>query len=265
MSDSYETLRVTRRGGVLEISIARPEVRNAFDDRVIAELTAALAEGAKDDTVRALLLSGEGKVFCAGADLNWMQRAASLSREENEADARRMAALFQALETFPAPTIAKIQGAALGGGTGIAACVDTAIAAEEAKFGFTEVRLGIVPAVISSFVLRRIGRGAARRYFATGEIFDGRRAEAIGLISEAVPAEDLDATVDRVLDALLAAGPAASRRARALVDEVLHKPYPDAVEDTVRLIAELRGQPEGREGMSAFLEKRAPNWKEARS
>jgi len=245
---------------VLRVTLQRPEVRNAFDDRMVRELSAVLEQAAADETLRCLVLSGAGKVFCAGADLEWMRRAASYGQRENEEDARRMSLLFRLLYEMPMLTVARIQGAALGGGTGLAACCDVTIAEEGARFGFTEVRLGIVPAVISAFVLRKISRGEARRYFQTGELFDGRRAERMGLISEAVPAETLDARVEEVVAAVLRAGPAASRLAKRLVEDVMDAPFPDVLEETSGLIARLRATPEAREGMAAFLEKRRPKW-----
>lgn len=261
MSDAtLKTLEVTRTGGRLDVTLARPEVRNAFDDTLIVELTRVLEEAASDPDLRVLVLRGAGKVFCAGADLNWMKAAASHGMDENVRDAMVMGGLFKTLEAMPCPTVSIVQGAALGGGTGLVAATDIAIVAEDAKFGFTEVRLGIAPAVISAFVLRRIGRGAARRYFSTGEIFDGRRAEAIGLASEAVPAEALEEVAEKVIAQILSVGPAATRASKALVEQVLDRPIDAAVADCARLIAELRASDEGREGMSAFLEKRKPNW-----
>jgi methylglutaconyl-CoA hydratase len=254
------TIRTLAEGPLLRVTLERPEIRNAFDDRMIAELTQVLRKAASRSELRCLLLEGAGPVFCAGADLNWMQRAAGWSREENLADARRMADLFLALQALPFPSVARIRGAALGGATGLAACTDVAIAASNTRFGFTEVRIGIVPAVISGFVLRKVPRVHALRYFQSGEIFDGTRAAGIGLISEAVPAEELDAHVDRVVESLLAVAPRAVRAAKGLVDLVAGTPFPDVLEVTAALIADLRATPEAREGMQAFLEKRRPAW-----
>lgn len=262
MDDTYETIEVLRKGPLVEMTLQRPEVRNAFNDRLIGELTAAMESCAADSGLRCLVLKGAGPVFCAGADLNWMRAAADYTREENEADARRMARLFQVLESLPFPTVARVQGPALGGGTGLLAGCDIVVAAEDARFGFTEVRLGIIPAVISPFVLRKIPRHAALRYFQTGEIFGAARAREIGLVSEVVPASELDAAVARICGHLLAAGPEAVREVRRLIDTVCASSLPEVVETTVRWIAGLRETPEAREGMNAFLDKRSPDWRE---
>ena len=260
-----KTIRTLEEGPLLRVTLDRPEVRNAFDDHLIAELTDVLREAASRSDLRCLLLDGAGPVFCAGADLNWMRRAAGWTRDENIADARRMADLFLALHDLPFPSVARIRGAALGGATGLAACSDVAIAASNARFGFTEVRLGIVPAVISGFVLRKVPRGHALRYFQSGEIFDGARAAEIGLISEAVPAEELDGRVDQVVASLLSVAPDAARAAKRLVGLVADAPFPDVLDVAAALIADLRATPEAREGMAAFLEKRRPAWQGDRS
>lgn len=263
----YTRLRLEAAAPLAQITLARPEVRNAFDEGLIAELTEALREVARsfaaspETAPRALVLAGEGAAFCAGADMNWMRRSVAYTQEENEADARRMAAMLRALDELPLPTIARIHGAALGGGMGIIACCDIAIAAEGAEFGFTEARLGIAPAVISTFVLPKIGAGAARRYFLTAEIFSAAVAREIGLVHEVVPLAGLDAAVTRVADAIRANGPMAVSGAKRLIRESLARGRDDAIENAVRAIAALRTSREGQEGLGAFLEKRPPAWK----
>ena len=238
-------LRIERDGDVLRVTIAKPERRNAFDAALIAELTEAFAEVGD---ARAVVLAGEGPSFCAGADVEWQRSSIDLSYDENVADAMRLYAMLEAIDSCPAPVVARVQGFALGGGSGVVACVDVAIAAPDAVFGFTEVRLGIIPAVISPFVLPRIGAGAARRYFLTGERFEAEAALRIGLVHEV--AEDLDAAADRTVGHLLAAGPEAVRAAKRLVRE---RPFGEA---TAHIAAALRTSPEGQEGLRAFLEKR---------
>lgn len=264
MKHDFETVDFHREGKRLEVRLKRPDVRNAFDARMIAELTAIFEEAARDEDLRCVVLRGEGRVFCSGADVSWMRGAADYSEGDNQADARRMSKLFQAFIAIPCPTIAVIQGAAVGGGAGLVACADIAIAEADAKFGFTEVRLGIIPAVISPFVLRKVPAAHARRYFATGEVFDGRRAAEICLVSESVPAAQLDQRVEEVVASILDAGPVAAREAKRLVDRVLGQPMAEVTEMTARLIAQVRSTDEAREGLSAFLEKRPPTWREGR-
>jgi methylglutaconyl-CoA hydratase len=249
------------------LTLARPEVRNAFDDVLIAELTDALEEireaheTSPEKAPRAVVLTGEGAAFCAGADMNWMRRSISYSKDENEADAKRMASMLRALDELPIPTIARVNGASMGGGMGLIACCDIVIAADSAQFGFTEVRLGIAPAVISAFVLPKIGASAARRYFLTAEIFDADQAKAIGLVHEVVPEAELDATVNRFVAALSGNGPRAVSAAKGLIREALGRSRKDTLENAVRAIAVLRTSPEGQEGLGAFLDKRPPSWK----
>jgi methylglutaconyl-CoA hydratase len=243
-------LRTERDGDVLRITLARPDRRNAFDATVIAELAEAFVAVGR---ARAVVLGGEGPSFSAGADVDWMRSSADLSYEENVADALRLRAMLDAIDSCPAPVIARVQGHALGGGCGLVACSDVAIAEPRAQFAFSEVKLGIVPAVISPFALARIGSGYARRYFVTGERFDAETALRIGLVQEV--ADDLDAAVERVVGELLSAGPQAARWAKRLVRE-----RPDGPE-TARWIAERRTSDEGQEGLRAFLEKRPPSWR----
>ena len=242
-------LRIEPDGPVLRFTLARPERRNAFDAALIAELTHAFSDVGD---ARAVVLAGDGPSFCAGADVDWQRAAIDLSYDENIEDAMRLYAMLEAIEGCPAPVVARIQGYALGGGSGLAACCDIAIAGEDAVFGFSEVKLGIIPAVISPFVLPRIGPGAARRYFLTGERFDAEVALRIGLVHEVTG--DLDAAVDRVVGELLTSGPQAVREAKQLV-----RTAPVGV-DTAHIAARLRSGPEGQDGLRAFLERRKPSW-----
>jgi methylglutaconyl-CoA hydratase len=242
-------LRIERDGGLLRITLARPETRNAFDAALIAELAVAFVDVGK---ARAVLLAGEGPSFCAGADVEWMRASAELDYDANVADANALRGMLEAIDRCPAPVVARVQGHALGGGAGLVACSDIVVADERAVFAFSEVKLGIVPAVISPFALAKIGPSAARRYFVTGERFDAATALRIGLVHEV--AHDLDAGVEAVLAELESAGPRAARHAKRLVLE-----RPDGP-DTARRIAERRTSEEGQEGLRAFLEKRHPSW-----
>jgi len=235
---------------VLRVTMAKPERRNAFDAPLIAELTAAFADVGD---AQAVVLAGDGPSFCAGADVEWQRSSVDLSYEENVEDAMRLYGMLQAIDECPAPVVARVQGYALGGGSGLVACADVVLAGEDAVFGFSEVRLGIVPAVISPFVLRRIGPGPARRLFLTGERFDAATALRIGLVHEVAPA--LDAAVEAVVADLLAGGPEAVRTAKRLVRE-----RPEGI-DTAQIAAERRTSAEGQDGLRAFLEKRAPEWR----
>lgn len=261
-------IKVEIKSPAARLTLARPEVRNAFDDVLIGELTRALEEiraafeEAPERAPRALVLAAEGAVFCAGADMNWMRRSVAYTQSENEADARRMAAMYRTLDELPIPTIARVHGTSLGGGMGLLACCDMAVAVDTAQFGFTEARLGIAPAVISPFVLPRIGASAARRYFLTAEIFGAAQAKEIGLVHEVVPAAELDQTVNRLVAALAENGPRAVFTAKQLVREALARTRDDAIENAIRAIAALRASPEGQEGLGAFLEKRPPSWKQ---
>ena len=242
-------LRVERDGTILRVTLAKPERRNAFDAELIAELHEAFSDVGD---ARVVLLAGEGESFCAGADIEWQRSAIDLSFDENVDDAMRLFAMMQAIDGCPAPVVARIQGYALGGGSGLAAAVDIVIASEDAVFGFSEVKLGIIPAVISPFVLPKIGEGAARRYFLTGERFDAQAALRIGLVSEV--ADDLDGAVDRVVGELLTSGPQAAREAKRLV-----RTRPQG-EETAQWAARMRASDEGQEGLRAFLERRKAGW-----
>ena len=242
-------LRVEREGDVLRITLARPERRNAFDAELIRELSEAFVDVGRS---RAVVLAGEGASFSAGADVDWMRSSVDLSYDENVADANALRQMLETIQRCPAPVVARVQGHALGGGAGLVACADIAVAHEDAVFSFSEVKLGLIPAVISPFALAKIGPGGARRYFLTGEGFDARTAFRIGLVQEV--ARDLDAALEHILSELLSAAPKAVRAAKRLVLE-----RPDGPE-TARWIAERRTSDEGQEGLRAFLEKRRPNW-----
>jgi methylglutaconyl-CoA hydratase len=246
------SLRIERDGAVLRITLARPDRRNAFDAALIAELAEAFVDTGR---ARAVVLAGEGSSFCAGADIDWMRSSADLSYDGNVADANALRSMLEAIEGCPAPVVARVQGHAFGGGAGLVSVADVAIASPDAVFAFSEVKLGIIPAVISPFALAKIGPGAARRYFVTGERFDAETALRIGLVHEL--ADDLDAAVERVAGELLSAGPLAARWAKRLVRERPEGP------ETARWIAERRASDEGQEGLHAFLERRPPSWYDA--
>ncbi|HEX2110548.1 MAG TPA: enoyl-CoA hydratase-related protein [Gaiellaceae bacterium] len=242
-------LRAERDGHVYRVTLARPERRNAFDAELIAALAAAFLDVGD---ARAVVLAGAGESFCAGADVEWQRSSIDLTLEENVEDATRLLRMLEAIEGCPAPVVARVHGYALGGGAAVVACADVAVAATDAVFGFSEVKLGIIPAVVSPFVFAKIG-AAARRYFLTGERFDADTALRLGLVNEV--ADDLDAAVDRVVTELLTSGPAAVREAKRLVRE---RP---GVEDLPRIAARLRTSEEGQEGLRAFLERREPRWR----
>ena len=243
-------LRIERDGAVLRMTLAKPERRNAFDAALIAELHDAFSDVGD---ARVVVLAGDGPSFCAGADVEWQRASIGLSFDENVADALRLHRMLATVDSCPAPLVARVQGYALGGGSGLVACADVVVASLDATFGFTEVRLGIIPAVISPFVFAKIGARAARRLFLTGERFNAETALRIGLIHEL--ADDFDAAVERVVGELLKSGPEATRAAKRLARE---RPYDG--EELARIAAGLRAGDEGQEGLRAFLEKRAPNW-----
>ncbi len=243
-------LRIERETGVLRVAMGRPERRNAFDAALIDELAATFADVGD---ARAVVLSGDGPSFSAGADVEWMRSSVDLSYDENVADALRLRAMLDAIDSCPAPVVGRVQGHALGGGCGLVACCDIAVAEPTAQFAFSEVKLGIVPAVISPFALAKIGTSAARRYFVTGERFSATEALRIGLIHEVT--DDLDGAVERVVGELLSAGPSAARTAKELARA------PQSAEETAERIAAHRTSQEGQEGLRAFLEKRSPGWR----
>jgi len=254
-------LAVTRTGAVARMRLDRPTLHNAFDADLIAALTAALEQLATDATVRVVVLEGSGASFSAGADLNWMRGMASASEAANREDALALARLMRTLDELPKPTVARVHGAAFGGGVGLVACCDIAIGVPEAKFGLTESKLGLLPAVISPYVIAAIGPREARRWFATAEIFDAASALRIGLLHDVVEADALDAAVERQVSLLLKAGPHAAAGAKRLVARVAGGIDRDRLDaDNADLIAFLRVSQEGQEGLSAFLDKRAPRW-----
>jgi methylglutaconyl-CoA hydratase len=247
--------------GVARITLTRAEVHNAFNDQLIAELTTALLGLESDPRVRIVVLAADGRSFSAGADLNWMKAMADFDEKENLRDARGLARLMRTLNELGKPTIALVQGAAFGGGVGLVACCDIAIASETANFALTEVKLGLIPAVISPYVVAAMGERAARRYFLTAERFTAQDAQRLGLIHEVASPHRLEDAAERFIASLLEAGPTALTEAKALVFAVAQRPLDDRVtEDTAKRIARLRCSPEGREGISAFLEKRKPAW-----
>ena len=257
---SYQFLTVERIGGVERVTLNRPDVRNAFNEQVIAELT-AWAERAHDDaTLRVVVFAGAGKVFSAGADAAWMAKMASYSHDDNVRDARAGAAMFLAINTIPAVVIGRIHGAALGGGSGLAAVCDIVVAADDAIFGFTETKLGILPAMISPYVLQKIGASAARDLFLTGRRFDAKKGKEIGLVHEVVAAADLDAAVERFVTEAMSASPTAVARSKGLIQAVIGKAPAYVMGITADAIAAQRVSSEGQEGLKAFLDKRTPLW-----
>lgn len=256
----YSTIRIESDETTARVWLDRPDVRNAFNETLIAEMAAAFEDLGRRMGLRAIVLRGAGKSFCAGADLDWMRRMGGFSTEENERDAGRMARVFTAIDTCPVPVIAAAHGAALGGGCGLVACADIVVASESCQFGLTEVKLGIIPAVIGPFVLAKIGAGQARALFMTGERFDAAHALRIGLVHHVVPEDGIDAAVDRLVAELTTSGPTAAREAKAWIRRIGGLSKEDASALAPRKIAELRASPEGREGIAAFLEKRRPSW-----
>ena len=261
MSLSFRHLQLERReDGIGRVVLHRPEVRNAFHAALIQELTDCFRTLCQEEDLRAIVLAGAGKVFCAGADANWMRASVDFTPEENRRDALRMAEMLRAIDECPVPVIARVQGAALGGGVGLIAACDIVVAAKDAQFALSEVRLGIVPAVISPFVLRKVGIANARRYFLTGERFSAHRAREMGLVHEVVPPDALDDAVEGILREILKNGPQAVREAKALIRRVPALPPDEVSEHCAETIARLRASPEGQEGLRAFLEKRPPRW-----
>ena len=252
-------LLVEKKDGVARVTLNRPEVRNAFDDALIKQLYENFLSLGEDKTVRVVILAGNGPAFCAGADLNWMKRMAGYDYDGNLRDARALADMLATLDRMPKPTIARVHGPAFAGGTGLVAACDIAVGTSEAKFCFSEAKLGLSPATISPHVLRAIGERAARRYFLTAEVFDAEEAHRIGMLT--ILTEKLDETIDGLLVHLLAGGPEAMRKTKELVRAVASRPLDDAlVADTAKRIAEIRVSPEGKEGIASFLEKRKPSW-----
>jgi methylglutaconyl-CoA hydratase len=262
---TYQHLTVlTDPRGVARVTLNRPEVKNAFNEQLIADIAAAMNALSKDESARIVVLQGAGDAFSAGADLSWMKRASNFTAEENMGDARRLAAMLNAIYSCEKPVVAMVHGACMGGGVGLASACDIVIAAEDAFFALSEVRLGIIPAVISPFVLNAIGARQARRFFLTGERFDATKAREIGLAHMVCMRAQMEATLDGVVKNLLACGPAAQKEAKALIRIVADRPVDAAVmEETAGIIARVRSTPEGKEGVAAFLEKRKANWVKA--
>ena len=260
---NYEHLSVGHGDAVATVALARPDARNALNAGLIGELRRCAEELAEDDKVRVVVLTGEGDFFCAGADIGYMRDTTNFSYEENLEDARNLAAMFEAVDGCPKPVVARVKGAAIGGGVGLVAAADVAVAEEGTVFAFSEVRLGISPATIAPFVVRKIGHSQVRALFLTGERFDGVRAREIGLVHEVISEEDLDAAVQEKVEGLLEGGPEALAATKALLRELRDAAPGKATEVMARRIAELRTGEEGQEGLGAFLEKREPAWRES--
>lgn len=255
------TLDIRRDGAVARVFLNRPDVRNAFNDAVIAELATAFAELGADASLRAIVLGGHGKAFCAGADLNWMRTMAGYSWQQNHADAQALADMLYALYTCPVPVVGRVHGDCYAGGVGLAAVCDVLVAAEGVHFCLSEARLGLLPATIGPYVVRALGPQASRRYFASAERFSAVEAHRLGFVHELVAADALDARVDAIVQALVANGPAAVRASKVLVRELADAPLSAELRaGTARRIADIRASDEGREGVQAFLHKRVPRW-----
>ncbi len=262
MAELYQNLLVEKQSGITTVTLNRPELHNAFNDEMIAELIDCFSRLAQDIQTRVVVLTGAGKSFCAGADLNWMKKMAGYSFQENELDAMQLHRMLLQIDLFPKPVVGRINGSAIGGGVGLVSVSDMAFAVHGAEFGFSEVRLGLVPAVISPFVLQKIGAAAAREYFLTGERFGTDRAREMGLLQGAGTAEELEAWLQKKLQALCAGGSEALAESKRLIRDGLLQTPEAAGERTARIIAERRSSQEGREGIESFLNKRRPRWVE---
>lgn len=258
---TYDTLLLTVADKVATVTLNRPDLRNAFNEGAIAELARVFDELGRNDAVRAIVLAANGPSFCAGADLNWMKKMAGYSHDENEADAMRLAEMLRTIYLCPKPTVARVQGDCYAGGMGLVAACDIVVASEAAGFCLSEVKLGLIPATISPYVIKAMGEQAARRYFLTAERFDAAEAQRIGVAHAVVAPEALDATVAGIVKALVNNSPHAVRQAKTLVREIVGQPVDDALLlDTAGRIAAIRASTEGREGVASFLEKRKPTW-----
>ena len=258
---SYQTLDVVIDGFLATVTLNRPEVRNAFNEATIAEITQAFQELGQNKTVRAIVLAANGPAFCAGADLNWMKKMATYSHEENRADAAQLAEMLRTIYLCPKPVIAKIQGDCYAGGMGLVAACDIAVATQATNFCLSEVKLGLIPATISPYVVIAMGENAARRYFLTAERFSAQEAHRIGFVHQVVAADVLDAAVAELVKALMSNSPSAVKEAKRLVRDVASRPLEATlIADTAERIADIRSSEEGKEGVRAFLEKRKPNW-----
>lgn len=260
----YKTILVTPQEKIVYISLNRPEVHNAFNPTMLSELDDALEMIKVNESFRAVVIRGEEKSFCAGADINWLREIIHYSFEQNLEESFQVAELLYKIFSLPKPTVAMVNGTAIGGGTGFIAACDIAIASEAAKFGLSEVKIGLIPAAISPYVIRKIGEGKAREYFLTGKRISARKALDIGLINEVVPADKLQDKIDEIMRLLLSSGPKALASCKELIQKVPLMSFEEAKEYTARMIAELRVSEEGQEGMTAFLEKRKPAWVEGR-
>ncbi|UTY57272.1 enoyl-CoA hydratase/isomerase family protein [Massilia sp. erpn] len=261
MNMDYQTLSISIADKLATVTLNRPDVRNAFNEQTINELTLAFNELGRDDVVRAIVLAANGPAFCAGADLNWMKKMAGYTHAENHADAMQLAQMLRAIYLCAKPVVAKVQGDCYAGGMGLVAACDIAVAVEEANFCLSEAKLGLIPATISPYVIKAMGENAARRYFLTAERFSAREAHRIGFVHETVGADALDTKVNEIVKALLTNSPNAVKEAKVLVREVVNQPVSDALlADTALRIAQIRASEQGREGVQSFLEKRKPNW-----
>jgi len=261
MNSTDKVLFDIDKRGVATVTLNQPDIHNAFDDKLIAQLTDIFTHIDQNSNIRVMVLASTGKSFSAGADLNWMRRMATYSYEQNLADANALASMFQILNSIDKPTIARVQGAAFGGAVGLVACCDMAIASKLSKFCLSEVKLGLIPATISPYVIDAIGARVARRYFTTAEVFSARRARRLGLLSEAVVEEELDSTIDNLIEHLLKNSPAAILEAKKLILEIQNKPISeDMIAMTSDKIAKIRVSEQGQEGLNAFLQKRRANW-----
>lgn len=262
---SYQTIEIEHRDGIASLWLNRPEVRNAMNDQMIAELHQAIGELSEDPAVRVILLAGRGKAFCAGGDLNWMKRAREMTPEQARADSIVLAEAMARLYESPKPTVARVHGSAFAGSLGLLTACDIAIASDETRFCLSEVKLGLIPAMISPFVIKAMGERAARRYMLTAEVFGAAEAHRLGLVSETCPAEALDARVGHVLDDLLAASPQALDACKQLIRDVSGQPVsPALAADTATRIAAVRASDDAQEGIGAFFEKRRPSWAPSR-
>lgn len=255
-----DTIRIEHDGAVSRVVLARPDIRNAFNEVMIRELREGFADLRARTELRVVVLTGEGKAFCAGADLHWMRRVLQLTYEQSYADSLELARLMREMYEFPRPVIGRIQGAAIGGGTGLVAVCDMAVASEDAIFSFSEVKIGLVPACISPYLLKKVGERWAREYFLTGERIPAAKALECGLVQRVVPPADLDGVVDGIVQSLLSSGPEALATCKRMIRAVADMPLEDAGPYTAEVIARLRTSPEGQEGMNAFLERRSPSW-----
>ena len=259
---NYQHLLVDQKNSIARVTLNRSDVRNALNEVLIAEITDCFRKLSAEMSIRVVVLRGAGPVFCAGGDLHWMQRSVNFSPEENRRDARGLAEMYRAIDECAQPLIACVHGAALGGGMGICSVSDIVLSAPDTQFGFTEVKLGIVPAVISPFVLRKIGEAHARRFFFTSELFSAEVAKQIGLVHEILPNDQLEERAEALAKQILSNGPQAVREAKKLIRDVVRLPLDKALDHAVELISRLRISSEGQEGLRAFLEKRSPSWKQ---